>query len=295
MRMEDDIAKIIGAIGRRFSLSLPAKRSDEEIRAEARKLLTEHGIDVGENVVIPAHNVISAFYNLEMCGTSCPGLDKCKLHGYSPCFQEHNGVLHVNVEECSRRLQRKYEKAKEMLPARYRDKYFETFSLDSRSSSVEAAFLIAKRASEQGGSLILSGGVGTGKTHLACAMALDAIDKGRSVEFRTATDLRRRLKSFGDDGEYEAVLDRCCSCSLFILDDVGTEKITEWGAEQVYAIINARYNDVLQTVITTNITTPDDLAAHMEPMGERIISRLSQMCLWVRIEDSDQRQRPSPR
>ena len=72
---------------------------------------------------------------------------------------------------------------------------------------------------------------------------------------------------------------------FLILDDMGTEKITDWVNEKLYQIINYRYENFKSTVLTTNLSG-DQLA---DRLGERIPSRIAQMCLSKKMEDKDYR------
>jgi len=71
-----------------------------------------------------------------------------------------------------------------------------------------------------------------------------------------------------------AFLDRIAAVDLLHIDDLGAEHRTEWVLEQLYTIINTRYEDERATVITSNLE-PEQLA---EQLGERIVSRLEGMC-----------------
>ena len=72
---------------------------------------------------------------------------------------------------------------------------------------------------------------------------------------------------WGDEGKGKVV-------DLLHLDDVGAERQTEWVLEQLYSIVNTRYEDQRAIVVTTNLQ-PDELAAQI---GERTVSRLIEMC-----------------
>ncbi len=69
-------------------------------------------------------------------------------------------------------------------------------------------------------------------------------------------------------------LDRLAAVDLLHLDDLGAENRTDWALEQLYSIVNTRYEDERSIVVTTNLT-PDDLA---EQIGARTVSRLIEMC-----------------
>jgi DNA replication protein DnaC len=93
--------------------------------------------------------------------------------------------------------------------------------------------------------------------------------------------------TFEDDGEgsYVSFLDRLAAVDLLHVDDVGAEKTSEWVLEQLYAIVNARYEEQRSMVITTNLER-DPLAAQIT---ERTVSRLEETCTLVPLFGEDAR------
>ena len=128
---------------------------------------------------------------------------------------------------------------------------------------------------DEGRGLWLVGDVGTGKTTLAMIISRAALDAGRTVAIyslpRLLNVIRRAIDSEAGMLDY---LDRLTAVDLLHIDDLGAEHRTEWVLEQLYTIINARYEDERSTVITSNLEA-DELAAQL---GERIVSRLEGMC-----------------
>ena len=127
---------------------------------------------------------------------------------------------------------------------------------------------------DAGRSLWLTGGVGTGKTALAMIVSKAAIDAGRTVAIYSCPRLLSVIRESIDSGGVLAFLDRLAAVDLLHIDDLGAEHRTEWVLEQLYTIINTRYEDERSTVITSNLE-PEELA---EQLGERIVSRLEGMC-----------------
>ena len=90
-------------------------------------------------------------------------------------------------------------------------------------------------------------------------------------------------RTFNDPAKStEGLLDRYCQCTLLVMDDIGAGQTTEWNVGIVYQIINARYNNELPTIITSNYDL-DNLGRRLSSSGDtysaqRIVSRLSQMC-----------------
>ena len=111
-----------------------------------------------------------------------------------------------------------------------------------------------------GRGLWLHGEVGTGKTTLAMLVSRAALDAGRSVAIyslpRLLAEIRATFESDGD-GSYVSFLDRLAAVDLLHVDDVGAEKTSDWVLEQLYAIVNARYEEERSVVITTNLERDD--------------------------------------
>lgn len=153
------------------------------------------------------------------------------------------------------------------------------------------AELLPKRGQPEPGrnGLFIAGPKGTGKTHLAAAVANQLIQQGTPVICMTMIDLLERIKrTFAREGADEgAVLSLYKTVPLLVIDDMGKEPPTEWAVSTVYNIINGRYEAYLPTIVTTNY---DDktLVARMTPQATRdsvtaeaTIDRLMEMCRGV--------------
>jgi DNA replication protein DnaC len=154
---------------------------------------------------------------------------------------------------------------------------FETFRPDGhgltpeRQANLRWAYEEALTFAENPqGWLLLKGGYGCGKTHLAAAIANYCIARGQQVLFKTVPDLLDHLRAsfspasaLGYDQTFEQVRD----APLLILDDLGTESGTPWAQEKLFQIFNHRYNARLPTVITTN--------HELEEIALRLRSRLA--------------------
>jgi DNA replication protein DnaC len=105
------------------------------------------------------------------------------------------------------------------------------------------------------GWLLLEGGYGCGKTHLAAAIANFAVNNGAPTLFITVPDLLDSLRFSYDDPEttFEQRFEEIRNAGLLILDDFGTQNATPWAQEKLFQIINYRYINKLPTVITTNL------------------------------------------
>jgi DNA replication protein DnaC len=119
------------------------------------------------------------------------------------------------------------------------------------------------------GWLLLQGGYGCGKTHLAAAIANFAVGMGVPTLFLTVPDLLDLLRfSFdAEDVTFEQRLEQIRTAALLVLDDFGTQSATPWAQEKLFQIVNYRYINRLPLVVTTNVSLDD--------IEERIRSRLA--------------------
>ena len=145
---------------------------------------------------------------------------------------------------------------------------------------------------DAGRSLWLTGSFGTGKTALAMIVSKAAIDAGRTVAIYSCPRLLSVIRESidqpprgGSAGGVLDFLDRLASADLLHIDDLGAEHRTEWVLEQLYTIINSRYEDERSTIVTSNLER-DALA---EQLGERIVSRLEGACELLPFHGPDAR------
>jgi DNA replication protein DnaC len=173
------------------------------------------------------------------------------------------------------------------IPPRYRAISFEQVTgteLVAFPEQIRLARSFATRIEhnlDAGHGLWIMGDIGTGKTMLAMLISKAALDAGRTVAIyslpRLLNLIREAIPS-SREGEHEdgvvGFLDRLAAVDLLHLDDVGAENRTDWALEQLYSIVNTRYEEQRSVVVTTNLQ-PDELS---EQIGARTVSRLIEMC-----------------
>jgi len=160
------------------------------------------------------------------------------------------------------------------------------FMAPQEKESLHQAFEICEKfARLHEGWLLLEGGYGCGKTHLAAAIANEAVNRGVPTLFITVPDLLDSLRFAYNDPEttFEQRFEEIRSADLLVLDDFGTQNATAWAQEKLFQIINYRYINKLATVITTNLT--------LDEIEGRIRSRLqdADFVNYVKISASDYR------
>jgi len=131
---------------------------------------------------------------------------------------------------------------------------------------------------DEGRGLWFMGEPGTGKTTLAMLVSKTAMESDRTVAIYSLPRLLAFLRESYDDGarySLNELIDRLSAVDLLHIDDVGAEQTSAWVLEQLYTIINTRYEDGRAVVFTTNIVEPETLK---QQIGERTVSRLHQMC-----------------
>lgn len=146
---------------------------------------------------------------------------------------------------------------------------------------------------EEGRGFWFFGDVGTGKTSLAMLVSKSALEAGRSVAIYSMPRLLADIKETYEERSqrsYMELFDRLCSVDLLHIDDLGAEKRTEWVLEQLYAIVNERWQEQRSMIVTTNLLDPDELRAQI---GARTVSRITEMCVQIPIMGRDRREAAS--
>lgn len=179
---------------------------------------------------------------------------------------------------------------------------FDSFEVNKAN---RRAYEIAKKYAEDwdkfkndGTGLIFIGQFGTGKTHLAFAIANYLLNQGVPVVFETLINLMEKLKlGYEKDtnlGYYE-IIKLYCECDLLIIDDLGKEKLSEWVLEKLFQIINSRYENMLPILITTNYNEKEiikRLSYNNDGIAaQSLVSRLNEVCLEVNMNFGDYRKR----
>jgi DNA replication protein DnaC len=131
---------------------------------------------------------------------------------------------------------------------------------------------------DAGRGLWLMGDTGTGKTTLAMLVSKAALAAGRSVAIYSLPKLLARIRRTYDaepgGDSYLTFFERLTSVDLLHIDDLGAEKRSDWVLEQLYALVNERYEAQRSMLLTTNL----DQAELEEQIGPRTVSRLVEIC-----------------
>jgi DNA replication protein DnaC len=203
------------------------------------------------------------------------------------------------------------------IPKRYEHCELASYEADFPGAHPSLAFahLTATKFAQEydprdGTGLLIIGRIGTGKTHLAVGITKDLVlNKGVSCLFYDYRELLKEIQNSYNSTVQTTELDvlrPIFETEVLILDELGAVKPTEWVWDTVSLILNTRYNDNRTTIITTNFE--DQPAAGIngagsaaraamrvetlgDRIGERMRSRLHEMCRVIKMEGEDFRQK----
>ena len=224
------------------------------------------------------------------------------------------------AEPCScrteRRTARRIEQAR--IPQRYAHCILDSFEVDIAhprrpNRSLEAALFLARKfvssyplgTRDQG--LLLTGSIGVGKTHLAVGILQALIaERGAQGLFFDYRDLLKQVQNSYNrtvEATELEVLRPVFEAEVLVLDELGASKPTDWVWDTVAHILNTRYNDRRTTIITTNYANLPPGGSELnaarasvrdetlgDRIGERMRSRLQEMCVVVELTGDDVRQ-----
>jgi DNA replication protein DnaC len=225
------------------------------------------------------------------------------------------GVRVARVCECQQAARSGHRVAAARIPKRYEHCTLDSYETGFRGAdaSMRQAHLTARRFVEaypvetDGRGLLITGSIGVGKTHLAVGLLLALIeDKGAQALFYDYRELLKQIQHSYNAQVNSTELDvlrPVFEAEVLVLDELGAQKPTDWVWDTVALILNTRYNDKRTTIITTNYLdlppaggglSSTQRATREETLGDRIgermRSRLAEMCVRVEMNGGDFRQ-----
>ena len=208
-------------------------------------------------------------------------------HGYDTIDSLGNKV-HINgtIQKLAGEAQRLKESSN--LGARFSNRTFGNFEVRRDRNAYNSCAAYANREdifSSNRNSLLIFGGYGTGKTHLAAAISNELIDRGIPVLFGTFADHLEHIREEFDKTGKRQYLSLMKNTSMLVLDDVGKERLTDWAKEVLFNVINFRYEHKLPFILTTNYNE-QQLGNYI---GGAVYSRMCEMCTAVTTSGKDYR------
>ncbi len=213
----------------------------------------------------------------------------CVKCGFTGFIETPTGAAECECQIVARekaRMERLFNSAK--IPARYRGKTLDNFDAtwqpQAHKVAVDYAWTWPKM---QGESLFLVGPVGTGKSHLARAILVAMIQRhvmsGLAV---TVPNLMDDLRPGASEDQRAEQMELLKTVPLLVLDDLGAQRTTEWVTERLFVIINARYDEMLPTIITSNVYLED---LRRIPGWDRLVDRIVEMARAVKMQPGNYR------
>jgi len=214
---------------------------------------------------------------------------------------EMDGVESVTRCDCWREtlVAQAYREAR--IPTRYARCELGNFEHNDMNSLRSAwqkarAFVDAFPVVEQG--LLFHGPTGVGKTHLAIGVLKEVVRrKGARAYFFETGELLKLVRDTYNRSVEETELDvlrPVFEADLLVLDDLGTEKTSEWVQETLGLVVNTRYNARRATIFTSNLSDRADEPVlqntFVYQLGLRTRSRLREMCDWIPMDGIDVRE-----
>lgn len=225
------------------------------------------------------------------------------------------GVRVARTCRCQDAARSGHRVASARIPKRYEHCTLDSYETSFRGAdaSMRAAYGTVRRFVEaypvetEGKGLLITGSIGVGKTHLAVGLLLALVEeKGAQALFYDYRELLKQIQHSYNPTVNSTELDvlkPVFEAEVLVLDELGAQKPTDWVWDTVALILNTRYNDKRTTIITTNY--PDlapggaGLSATQravreetlgDRIGERMRSRLAEMCVRVEMQGADFRQ-----
>jgi len=179
------------------------------------------------------------------------------------------------------------------IPARYRGVSFERPPVSDMSRDMRSRHVVQAardycdnldRNLAEGNGLWLMGETGTGKTTLGMLVASQALAASRTVAVYFTPKLLNRIRQTFQEAQsenaYTTFFEQVTSVDLLYIDDLGSERHTDWVVEQLYAVINERYENRRAVLVTSNASGDVDQGTRelREQIGPRTVSRLIEMC-----------------
>ena len=220
---------------------------------------------------------------------------------YIPSCNCHEKIMERKIENFNRKIDEErilnkgnMYKDFSVIDERFRRAVFEKAD---ETQNIEICFKYSKkfinsRFVEVG--LLLYGSSGTGKTFASACIGNHLMRSGKTVMALNLGLYLNKLKSEWSRAETE-ILDKISQCDLLIIDDFGAEKVTDWGLEKVFFLIDTRYRTGKPFIISTNLeyNKNESMCEIHKVFGKRIRDRISEVCCPILFKGESRRKSPA--
>lgn len=202
---------------------------------------------------------------------------ECPKHGFYPTTYANGCEIRCKCPKCL--AEELFEKRLRgaMIPRRFMNRSINNFEAVedwqiNAFTKIKDYIDNLKDNLEMGKCIVMCGGVGTGKTHLAVSVAHEAMAQGKTAVYTTVSNLILKIRDTWGTGKTMEMVDTFASADLLILDEVGVQAGTENEKNILFDVLNARYSDMKATIVLSNLTQ-SDVAKYL---GLRVWDRLKE-------------------
>ena len=234
------------------------KEEITDLRAKKYEMLVSHGYNP---------DYLNLHYNCPKCkDTGFIGIDKCS------CFKSKLIKLYYKDSDLEEAVKtNNFKNFNINLYSNHKlndERYTPRKNIEDILEYITGEYLSNFKNSNT--NLLFYGNSGTGKTFLSWCIAKELLDKGFLVVYKTSDDLLRALKDikFNNDTDLENLL---INCDLLIIDDLGSEQITDFSSTELFTLINKKILKNKKMLISTNLTLPLISKRYSERISSRII------------------------
>ena len=234
------------------------KEEITDLRAKKYEMLVSHGYNP---------DYLNLYYNCPKCkDTGFIGIDKCS------CFKSKLIKLYYKDSDLEEAVKtNNFKNFNINLYSNHKlndERYTPRKNIEDILEYITGEYLPNFKNSNT--NLLFYGNSGTGKTFLSWCIAKELLDKGFLVVYKTSDDLLRALKDikFNNDTDLENLL---INCDLLIIDDLGSEQITDFSSTELFTLINKKILKNKKMLISTNLSLPLISKRYSERISSRII------------------------